>query len=253
MPYAPPAALLGITGEPPVDDSTPALYSEFASSLADVWARVTYRVDVIEAALGLSHRGSEPLFVLGFTEWVADPAYYGDWWRTGGIALYTEGDAALPSGQPWNLSGSAEAGGYRGTNDGAGSGSEVYDVRVQYLGTTVVAGVTKARFYTEVWHNGVKKYDDVWVLGVDSGKPLWTGVQALTIFNRDTASGTLYLDEISVGTARGASDVLAVQSFDGSYGDFSVDPGEMSAMTDSFFVTPAVGPVVYAHGRATFA
>lgn len=237
LPPPPTDPVLKVKGILSVDDYTPALYNMFATTYDDIWTRVTVRQDLHTLF------GNIPLYVLGWTEWVNDQTYFGDWWRTGGIACYTEafGSSGWPAGAPWNVSSGAEATGYRVTPTGGGSGLEVYDFRAQWFSDTIVGGNPKSRWYTEAWHNDTKKYDQVWLPNGDSHQRTFHSIQAIAIFNRYAESGDLYIDDISVGTSRGADDILPVQSFnDFTFGDFTVDPGETSGMVDSFAVIDAL-------------
>lgn len=245
MTYQIPGGLLGAKGNP-ADDFTVALYNEFAAAHADVWARFTLRQDVIYASSGVPRLGLD-LFTLIFDQMVLDPAYYGDWWQYGGMCL--AGTISHPSDNLYYPTAGPFGGGTLvsgPTINGLAPytqpyEAEVYDLRMLFVSNTA----NSARFTTEAWWDGVQRHVATWDVSVDAGKTPFAGCQGIRLINQYGNSWNMYFDDVSVGTTQGASDILAVQSFDDlTFGAFTVDPGDETTGTrDSFFITkPPAGP-----------
>lgn len=232
-----------------LDDYTPTLFNHFADNQTDIWARVTLRND----SGWTQSFAAWPLFVLGLKEWVEDQAYYGDWWRAGGFTIWTEqsGSGNCARAEPWNTSISTSTPtGFRETvGNTAGTGSEQYDIHVQYQGATGAFSGRESLWYTEAYHNGSKRYDQTWKIASDAGHPAsggYTGIQAISIFNHygDTGAfvqsdgqGYVYMGEISVGTSQGAGDIMAEEIFPNQWGAFTLDVGDLTTMQESFHIT----------------
>lgn len=218
-----------------VDNETPVLYHNF-SPRTDVWVRMIYRVD-----LSPINQWMYPVMVQ-FTEVNANPGYYGNRWQRPGISLNTADSVNQARPVAWNttLDGSTT---FEDATKTEGFDSVVYDMHLQYMGDILVGGQTRSQWYCELYQNDVLKYQVTYDLHIDAGKASWTSVNSLVIDNMHgsgsltAAHPAIYIDDLSIGTTRGAKDIMANEGFDsGTFGLFTVDPGTMAKMTDTFKV-----------------